>query len=171
MAFYIGSMRFIDVIEPDNPVRVLRQMGYVQGIPKKPNKPIYADRSNLTHTYSVKYSYSPHVWEEWEHHLISREQRGERTVFPWQAALGYIQWFESVNHQFAENPEHVNGVVDEYEPTLMPKTNVTAENAIAMANAVIAFLSGVEDENEDMVTGTTTHNDRATTSITAIMAP
>ncbi|KAK9151386.1 hypothetical protein Syun_009695 [Stephania yunnanensis] len=53
----------------------------------------------------------------------------------------------------------------------MPKTNVTTENAIATANAVIAFLFGVEEEEEDMVTGTTTHNDGATTPTTAAMAP
>ncbi|KAK9160917.1 hypothetical protein Syun_007258 [Stephania yunnanensis] len=53
----------------------------------------------------------------------------------------------------------------------MPKTNVTAENAIAMADAMIAFLSGVEGEEEDMVTGTTTHSDGAITSTTAVMAP
>ncbi|KAK9092849.1 hypothetical protein Syun_027760 [Stephania yunnanensis] len=39
---------------------------------------------------------------------------------------------------------------------LMPKTNVTAENAIAVADAVIAFLPGVEEEEEDTVTATTT---------------
>ncbi|KAK9121267.1 hypothetical protein Syun_018884 [Stephania yunnanensis] len=34
----------------------------------------------------------------------------------------------------------------------MPKTNVMAENAIAMADAVIAFLSGFEEEEEDTMT-------------------
>ncbi|KAK9093148.1 hypothetical protein Syun_028059 [Stephania yunnanensis] len=141
MAFYLGSMRFMDGIEPRNPAKVLRQVGYVQ----------------------VKYSYDPQVWEEWEDLLITREWCGERTVFPWQAALGYLRWFESVSHRFTENPEHVTRT--------MPKTNVTAENAIAMADAVITFLSGVEEEEEEMVIGTTTHNDGATKSIVAAMAP
>ncbi|KAK9150597.1 hypothetical protein Syun_008906 [Stephania yunnanensis] len=90
MDFYLGSMRFMDVIKPHNPVRVLRQMGYVQGIPEKPYKPIYADRRKLTHTYSVKYNYDPQVWEEWEDHLIARNRRGERAVFLWKTALGYL---------------------------------------------------------------------------------
>ncbi|KAK9143527.1 hypothetical protein Syun_012927 [Stephania yunnanensis] len=47
----------------------------------------------------------------------------------------------------------------------------TAENAIAMVDTLIAFLSGVEEEEEDMVTGTTTHIDRATTSTATAMAP
>ncbi|KAK9142931.1 hypothetical protein Syun_012331 [Stephania yunnanensis] len=128
MAFYLGSMRFMDVIEPHN----------------------------------------------LEDHLIARERRGERTVFPWQATLGYLQLFESVSHQFAENPEHVTGVVDEDEPTLfrmMPKTSVTVESAIAMADTVITFLFEVEEEEEDMATGITTHSDGATTSTVVAMAP
>ncbi|KAK9169576.1 hypothetical protein Syun_001716 [Stephania yunnanensis] len=125
------------------------------------------------------------VWEEWEDHLIARERRGDRTVFPWQSTPGYLQWFESVRHQFAESPEHVTGVDDEDEATLrnyraldvalqfrsMPRTNVTTKNAIAMEDAVIAFLYGVEEEEEDMVTDITTHSDGATTSTTTAMAP
>ncbi|KAK9086736.1 hypothetical protein Syun_029130 [Stephania yunnanensis] len=53
----------------------------------------------------------------------------------------------------------------------MSRTNDTAENAIAMVDAVIAFLSGVEEEEEDMVTSTTTHSDGATTSTAATMTP
>ncbi|KAK9086964.1 hypothetical protein Syun_029358 [Stephania yunnanensis] len=89
--------------------------------------------------------------------LIPGGKSSERTIFSWQTAPEYLQWLESVSHQFAENHEHVTEVVDEDEPTLrnrralnvalrfrtMPKTNVTAENAIVISDAVIAFSSGV----------------------------
>ncbi|KAK9163095.1 hypothetical protein Syun_003997 [Stephania yunnanensis] len=161
IAFYLGSTRFMDVIEPHNPARVLRQMGYVRGIPKNPYKPIYAYRSKLAHTYSVKYNYDPQVWEELEDHVVSKERRGERAVFSWQAAPGYLQWFKSRNHRALD-------VALQFR--LMLKDNVTAENAIAMAHAVIVFLSGVEEEEEDTVTATTTQSDGATTSTAATMA-
>ncbi|KAK9092494.1 hypothetical protein Syun_027405 [Stephania yunnanensis] len=71
-------------------------------------------------------------------------------------------WFESMSRQFAENPERVTEVIDKDEPTLrncraldvalrfktMPKTHVTAKNAIAMVDAVIAFLSELKKKRK-----------------------
>ncbi|KAK9163284.1 hypothetical protein Syun_004186 [Stephania yunnanensis] len=90
MAFYFSSMRFIDIIEPHNPTRVLRQMRYVQGVPKKSYKPIFADMSKLAYTYLVKYNYDPLSLGGVEDHLIARELCCERAIFPWQAAPRYI---------------------------------------------------------------------------------
>ncbi|KAK9167052.1 hypothetical protein Scep_002243 [Stephania cephalantha] len=36
IAFYHGPKKFMDIVEPHNPIRVLRQMGYVQRIPRDP---------------------------------------------------------------------------------------------------------------------------------------
>ncbi|KAK9160322.1 hypothetical protein Syun_006663 [Stephania yunnanensis] len=158
MAFYLGSMRFMDFIEPHNPARVLRQMGYVQGIPKKPYKPIYADRSKLAHTYSVKYDYDPQVWEEWKDHLITRERRGERYFH----GKPHQRTFNGFSQRAINLLKILNSVTIEH--LSLPKTNVMAENAISMADAVISFLSGVEEEEKDMVTAITTQSDGATTS-------
>ncbi|KAK9105636.1 hypothetical protein Scep_022480 [Stephania cephalantha] len=59
IAFYHGPMKFMDIVEPHNPIRVLRQMGYVQRIPRDPYRPIDVDRSRLGQLYSVKYSCTP----------------------------------------------------------------------------------------------------------------
>ncbi|KAK9134678.1 hypothetical protein Syun_014008 [Stephania yunnanensis] len=53
----------------------------------------------------------------------------------------------------------------------MSRANIIAENAIVMADVVIAFLYGVEDEKEEMVMAATTHIGRATTSIASVMPP
>ncbi|KAK9107793.1 hypothetical protein Syun_023804 [Stephania yunnanensis] len=45
-----------------------------------------------------------------------------------------------------------------------PRANITAENAIAMVDAVIALLFGVEEEEEEIVTTMTTYSDGVTTS-------
>ncbi|KAK9130576.1 hypothetical protein Sjap_011063 [Stephania japonica] len=87
-------------------------------------------------------------------------------------------------HSFAKNPEHVIGLDEEDESTLrnhrvlyvalrfrsMSRDNITPENAIALADAIINFLSGVKDE-EEIVTTTTTHIDAATTSTIEAMRP
>ncbi|KAK9083339.1 hypothetical protein Scep_029810 [Stephania cephalantha] len=57
IAFYDGPMKFMDIVEPHNPIRVLRQMGYVQRIPRYPYRPIVVDRSRLGQLYSFKYLY------------------------------------------------------------------------------------------------------------------
>ncbi|KAK9122027.1 hypothetical protein Syun_019644 [Stephania yunnanensis] len=131
----------------------------VEVAPPEWKRPTSSNRKKKVDRYGLTLGgESREVTEKWEDHLIAKERRNERTVFPWQAAPGYLQCFESVSHQFAKNLEHVTRVVDEDEPTLrnfraldvalrfrtMPKTNVTAENAIAMVDAVIAFLSRVK---------------------------
>ncbi|KAK9157337.1 hypothetical protein Scep_003911 [Stephania cephalantha] len=56
IAFNHGPMKFMDIVEPHNPIRVLRQMEYAQRIPRDPYRPIDAERSRLGQLYSVKYS-------------------------------------------------------------------------------------------------------------------
>ncbi|KAK9082487.1 hypothetical protein Syun_031690 [Stephania yunnanensis] len=98
-------------------------------------------------------NYDPQFWEEWDNHLIAKERHGEKASHLWQAASGFLKWFQFVSHPFAENPEHVSEVDEEDESTLvdillisMPRANITLENAIAMADAVLTLLSGVQDE-------------------------
>lgn len=119
IAFYIGSMRYMDIIEPHNPNRVLRQMGYIQRIPRAPYRAIDADRNRFAHAYMVKYSYDPQFWEDWPGHLESVERRGQKADFPWQADDEYQQWFMRVSHPIAENPNNIWGVVHEDENSLV----------------------------------------------------
>ncbi|KAK9087464.1 hypothetical protein Syun_029858 [Stephania yunnanensis] len=123
---------------------MLKQIGYIQCIPKEPYRPISADKSSLAHTAN----------------------------HPWQDALRYIEWFQSVSDPFAEIPQHVSEVNEEDESTLfrsMLRTNITVKNAIAIADAVMTFSSSVKVEEEMMVMTTTTHNDEATTSTIVVM--
>ncbi|KAK9087421.1 hypothetical protein Syun_029815 [Stephania yunnanensis] len=46
------------------------------------------------------------------------------------------------------------------------RANIAPENAIVMADVVIALLYGVRDDEEEMMTAMTTYNDGATTSTT-----
>ncbi|KAK9107090.1 hypothetical protein Syun_023101 [Stephania yunnanensis] len=57
-------MRFMDIMEPHNPIRVLQQMGYVQQILRKPYRPIDSDRRSVANLYNVKYSYEAQFWED-----------------------------------------------------------------------------------------------------------
>ncbi|KAK9082501.1 hypothetical protein Syun_031822 [Stephania yunnanensis] len=102
------------------------------------------------------HSYNPQFWEEWDNHLIAKERHGENANHLWQVASGFLKWFQSVSYPFAENPKHVSEVDEEDESTLaldvvlrfrsMQRANITLENAIAMADAILTLLSGVQDE-------------------------
>ncbi|KAK9128344.1 hypothetical protein Syun_017141 [Stephania yunnanensis] len=53
IAFYFGLMLFMDIVEQHNPIKVLRQMGYVQRIPIKPYRPIEVDRKSVANLYNI----------------------------------------------------------------------------------------------------------------------
>ncbi|KAK9112051.1 hypothetical protein Scep_019570 [Stephania cephalantha] len=44
MAFYSGTLKYMDVVEPYHPERILRQFGHVQSIPDPPYRPLEAHR-------------------------------------------------------------------------------------------------------------------------------
>ncbi|KAK9125523.1 hypothetical protein Scep_014369 [Stephania cephalantha] len=52
IAFYHGPMKFVDIVEPDNPITVLRQMGHVQCILRDPYLPL-DNRSRLAHRQAL----------------------------------------------------------------------------------------------------------------------
>ncbi|KAK9148740.1 hypothetical protein Scep_007497 [Stephania cephalantha] len=154
-------------------------MGYVQRIPREPYRPIDVDRRSVANLYNIKYSYEAQFWEDWEGHLESVERRGEKVDYLYQAAPDYMEWFHKISHPFAVNPEHVSGVVHEYENSLhnrrvldaalrfrcMDRDSVTVADAFDMVDRVIAFLSGAEDTYES--TRTATQSEGGTTSTVA----
>ncbi|KAK9115075.1 hypothetical protein Syun_021872 [Stephania yunnanensis] len=57
MAFYSGTLKYMDVVEPYHPERILRQFGHVQSIPDPPYRPLKAYRGPSALKYSVKYGF------------------------------------------------------------------------------------------------------------------
>lgn len=72
------------------PERVLRQYGYVQGIPRPPaaSAPAGMSLAQIDHVYM----------EEMEDRLIDEAMRGARVVKAWDYEPGYIAWFYKVSH-------------------------------------------------------------------------
>ncbi|KAK9155185.1 hypothetical protein Sjap_002665 [Stephania japonica] len=136
-------------------------MGYIQGKLIDHFRPIDTDMSSLATSYSVKYTFDAQFWEDWEDNVISVERRGKKATYPSQVTDDYIDWFQSVSHPFACNPEFVGAVVHEEEPTLrnrhaldialwyrsMLKSSVTSDNAFKMVDQVITYLSGAWDSS------------------------
>ncbi|KAK9128096.1 hypothetical protein Syun_016893 [Stephania yunnanensis] len=57
MAFYSGTIKYMDVVEPYHLERILRQFGHVQSIPDPLYRPLEAHRGPSANKYSVKYGF------------------------------------------------------------------------------------------------------------------
>ncbi|KAK9743265.1 hypothetical protein RND81_03G227400 [Saponaria officinalis] len=70
---FSGLLRFMQVIEPYQPDRCLRQFGYLQVIPRPMQAPSYAYRPSTVLHYTVEYvGYSDHQWDTWIDHRVGR---------------------------------------------------------------------------------------------------
>ncbi|KAK9105279.1 hypothetical protein Scep_022123 [Stephania cephalantha] len=85
MAFYSGTIKYMDVVEPYHPERILRQFGHVQSIPDLPYRPLEAHRGPSANKYSVKYGFQQDNWERWRNHLLAPEVRGDKAEFEFLA--------------------------------------------------------------------------------------
>ncbi|KAK9166870.1 hypothetical protein Scep_002061 [Stephania cephalantha] len=104
MAFYSGKIKYMDVVEPYHPERILRQFGHVQSIPDPPYRPLEAHRGPFAKKYSVKYGFKQDNWERWRNHVLAPEVRGEKAVFEFLATPEYLPWFVKVSHPVITNP-------------------------------------------------------------------
>ncbi|KAK9162962.1 hypothetical protein Syun_003864 [Stephania yunnanensis] len=104
MAFYSGKIKYMDVVEPYHPERILRQFGHVQSIPDPPYRPLEAHRGPFANKYSVKYGFEQDNWERWRNHVLAPEVRGEKAVFEFLATPDYLPWFVKVSYPVITNP-------------------------------------------------------------------
>ncbi|KAK9139649.1 hypothetical protein Scep_009330 [Stephania cephalantha] len=161
MAFYNGTIKYMDVVEPYHPERILRQFGYVQSIPDPPYRPLEAHRCPSANKYSVKYGFQQDNWERWRNHLLAPEVRGEKAEFEFLATPDYLPWFLKVSHPLISNPSFEdhdmvattiadNELLERNRRALdaalrwmdLPPEVCTIESARTMASDIVNFLSG-----------------------------
>ncbi|KAK9111886.1 hypothetical protein Scep_019405 [Stephania cephalantha] len=183
--FYSGTIKYMDVVEPYHPERILRQFGHVQSIPDPPYRPLEAHRGPSANKYSVKYGFQQDNWERWRNHLLAPEVRGDKAEFEFLATPDYLPWFLKVSHPVITNPSHEdedmvattiadNELLERNRRALdaalrwmdLPSELCTIESARTMASDIVNFLSGRS------IGPTTTSTTPATaTGTTATSAP
>lgn len=88
ISFYRGFIRFSGLMLPYLPDQVMRQFGYVQGIPADPRsirqQPVSPADMDL-------------MWRDFDRHVIVT---GPRAVDPSDTVPGYMSWFMTVSHPF-----------------------------------------------------------------------
>ncbi|KAK9086719.1 hypothetical protein Syun_029113 [Stephania yunnanensis] len=90
MAFYSGKIKYMDVVEPYHPKRILRQFSHVQSILDPPYRPLEAHRGPFANKYSVKYGFEQDNWQRWRNHVLAPEVWGEKAVFEFLATPDYL---------------------------------------------------------------------------------
>ncbi|KAK9140912.1 hypothetical protein Scep_010593 [Stephania cephalantha] len=106
MAFYSDTLKYMDVVEPYHPERILRQFGHVQFISDPPYRPLEAHRGISALRYSVKYGFQQDNWERWHNHLLAPEVHGDKVQFEFLVTPDYLLWFLKVSHPVIANPSY-----------------------------------------------------------------
>ncbi|KAK9142777.1 hypothetical protein Syun_012177 [Stephania yunnanensis] len=174
MAFYSGTLKYMDMVEPYHLEMILRKFGHVQSILDPPYRPLEAHRGPSALKYSVKYGFQQDNWECWRNHLFPKVH-GEKAQFEFLAIPDYLPWFLNVSHLVIANRSHededmvVTTIVDNellernrhvldatlrwmyYSPELC-----TFESVRKMASDVVNFLSGMSLGPTTTTTTTTT---------------
>ncbi|KAK9160331.1 hypothetical protein Syun_006672 [Stephania yunnanensis] len=106
MTFYSGTLKYMDVVEPYHPERILRQFDHVQSIPDPPYRPLKAHRGPSANKYTIKYGSQQDNWERWRNYLLAPEVHGDKAEFEFLATPDYLPWFHKVSHPLITNPSH-----------------------------------------------------------------
>jgi len=112
---YTGLIRYREMVESYNPLRCLRQFGYIQSIPRAPPLPEVAVRGPKPEKYVVKFpsSFAQSMWNGFpEEHMINLGRRPENTATDDGTVCGYMEWFRSVSHPIISpdcTPDSVSG--------------------------------------------------------------
>ncbi|KAK9105295.1 hypothetical protein Scep_022139 [Stephania cephalantha] len=189
MAFYSGTLKYMDVVEPYHPERILRQFGHVQSIPDPPYRPLEAHRGPSALKYSVKDGLQQDNWERWRNHLLAPEVRGDKAQFEFLATPDYLPWFLKVSHPVIANPSYededmvATTIADNdllecnrraLDATLRwmdsPPELCTLESARKMTSDIVNFLSG-RSFGPTTTTTTTTTATGTTAAATDTSAP
>ncbi|XP_028081231.1 protein MAIN-LIKE 2-like [Camellia sinensis] len=105
VTFYHGCLKYLDVVEPYYPDRVLRQFGRVQTILDAPLAPSRGARGNISARYTVMYRYLDKIWEAWDNHVLSEQRRSTPVRQPWECVPGYMDWYKNITYLYVEHTD------------------------------------------------------------------
>ncbi|KAK9118322.1 hypothetical protein Scep_016415 [Stephania cephalantha] len=180
MAFYSGTIKYMDVVEPYHPERILRQFGHVQSIPDPPYRPLEAHRGPSRNKSPSSMGSKARQLGAMEEPFVGFEVRGDKAEFEFLATPDYLPWFLKVSHPVITNPsieDHDmvattianNELLERNRRALdaalrwmdLPPELSTIESARTMASDIVNFLSGRS------IGPTTTSTTPATTTATS----
>ncbi|KAK9716419.1 hypothetical protein RND81_06G231600 [Saponaria officinalis] len=100
--------RFLDVVEPYQPDRCLRQFGYCQTIPMHMLTPASDHRPANLHKSGYRVDFGPCPDDQWgfTEARIKLSERSKPAVMPFQTVPRYKIWYERISHPYLYPPTH-----------------------------------------------------------------
>ncbi len=101
MRLYTGLIQYRDIVEPYNPLRCMRQFGYIQTIPKPPPRPTTVYHGPQPERYKVSFpkEMAQSMWDSFpDEHQIVLHKRPSRQHSSDGTTRDYMKWFLSVLH-------------------------------------------------------------------------
>ncbi|XP_074289939.1 uncharacterized protein LOC141616029 [Silene latifolia] len=97
----------MDIAEPYQPDRCLRQFGYVQIIPN-PIMRLTAHRpaSGIGYEVRVGVAETDHLWDCWQDHVVQLSRKSRPVSFPGETEPDYEAWYNGNSHPFIIDPDH-----------------------------------------------------------------
>ncbi len=142
---YFGLIQYRDIVELYDPLRVIRQLGFVQMIPRAVlHTPEVVYRGSRAERYMVDFSIqmAREMWRAFpSHQILSLE--GKRRVRPGRPTTGggYIQWFRRYSHPYIA-PGHDEDETMEHIP-LKSHSGYVSKIKLLVIYYVIKFKCGL----------------------------
>ncbi|KAK9707147.1 hypothetical protein RND81_07G175800 [Saponaria officinalis] len=105
---YSGLIRFLDIVEPYQPNRCLRQFRYCQTIPMHMITPARDQCSANLPKSGYRVDFGQYVDNQWgfTDASIKLSERSRPAVMPFETVPRYKIWFERISHQYLYPPTH-----------------------------------------------------------------
>ena len=125
---YRGTIRFLDIVEPYMPDRVVRQFGRVQSRPLDPIEPRITHRGmggrGKGHIVQLTFDDSWDGWDDLDQHVCAYILGSPEAIPEWEVEKGYIEWFTRVSHPYVSPHATVHPPPPAHPPTAMDLTRV-----------------------------------------------
>ena len=132
---YLGWIQYRDIVEPYHPDRVVRQLGFVQGIPPPCFTPDYASRPAYeTRSYAVSSASAPQFWDRFNVGTYCIPLSDYLPLLDEEPTCSddYEGWFYTYSHPLLMSPDAVLG-----PPPRPDRTNV---DFVSLLQYLISFI-------------------------------
>ncbi|GAA0152968.1 hypothetical protein LIER_11318 [Lithospermum erythrorhizon] len=110
ISYYNGCIHFLEVNEPYMPIRVSRQFGRVQEIPRPPIRSTICKLCSAPKSYKKEYGCNDSHWQDWDTHRYDANWLGAKVSYAEEATDDYLPWFRRHSHVRVSNPVHDVGI-------------------------------------------------------------
>ncbi|XP_074264543.1 protein MAINTENANCE OF MERISTEMS-like [Silene latifolia] len=105
VSLYSGFIRHLDIVEPYQPDRCMRQFGYIQAIPLPMPIPIVESRA-ANGNYRLDFGQEPDKTWGSENSITPLRKLSRKAYMLFEYGDGYMTWYAEISHPYLYPPSH-----------------------------------------------------------------